>query len=46
MRHNKLLRFFLSDPHANLQNLIFLFLGHRPHHTGKLHLVTHNRCCA
>ncbi|WP_459208745.1 hypothetical protein [Escherichia whittamii] len=35
--------FFLRYPNANLQHFIIFFLGHRPDHPGKLHLVTDNR---
>ncbi|EPF1219504.1 MULTISPECIES: hypothetical protein [Escherichia] len=38
--------FLFSHSNANLQHFIIFFLGHRPDHSGKLYLVTDNRCCA
>ncbi|WP_425357741.1 hypothetical protein [Escherichia coli] len=38
--------FLFSHSNANLQHFIIFFLGHRPDHSGKLYLVTDNRCRA
>ncbi|XUV84075.1 hypothetical protein ACREYP_09690 [Enterobacter sp. TMH.L2] len=42
----RLLLFFLSHPDTNLTHQVVLFLGHRPNHSGKLHLVANHRRAA
>ncbi|MGS6357178.1 hypothetical protein ACVGXP_06035 [Enterobacter hormaechei] len=39
-----LLLLLLHRPYADFAHRVILFLGHRPDHPGKLHLVTDDRC--
>ncbi|WP_425591300.1 hypothetical protein [Buttiauxella agrestis] len=44
IRHKpNLLRFFAFYAHTDFTHLVIFFLGDRPNHPGKLHLVTDNR---